>query len=92
MDTIKHVVLVIVLSLAALGSLPDMADAQYHGVTNHRMSRRASRMQRPGWSHGQQQQGVPEFDPNAAGSAFALLLGGLAVLVSSRTRASVLPA
>ncbi len=64
--------------------LPVEADAQYHGVTRHRLSRRASRVHRPGWqdNHGQRQ--VPELDPRAAGSSLVLLLGGVAVLRRGR--------
>jgi len=91
MNTMTRRLLAIASLLMALSTVPEGVVAQYHGVTNHRASRRASRMQRPGWSQAhaqQQQQGVPEFDPNAAGAAFALLVGGLAVLVSSRSRLS----
>lgn len=64
--------------------LPADVDAQYHGVTHHRLSRRASRVHRTGWNNNGQQQGVPELDPNAAGAAIVLLLGGVVVLRRGR--------
>jgi len=68
--------------------LPEEGAAQYHGVTHHRVSRRAARVRRPGWTQ-PSQQGVPELDPRAAGAAIALLLGGLAVIRGSRPRVSM---
>ena len=75
--------------LTALWAAPEAAGAQYHGVTHHRVSRRAARIQRPGWHRAPvQQQSVPEFDPNASGAALALLACGLAVILSSRAAVS----
>lgn len=83
--TMKRSIAAVAFLIGVACALPETADAQYHGVTHHRVSRRASRVQRPGWSHNHGQQGVPELDPRAAGAALALLLGGFVVLRGSRS-------
>lgn len=81
------ITLAMLLGVACL--IPSEADAQYHGVTQHRLSRRASRARGAGWNNGHgQQQGVPELDPNAAGAAMVLLLGGAVVLRRRRGAAT----
>lgn len=84
----KTLILCLAVSLLVLCVLPDEGAAQYHGVTHHRVSRRAARVRRPGWTQ-PSQQGVPELDPRAAGAAIALLFGGLAVIRGSRSRVSM---
>lgn len=84
----KHLIIGFAVSLVALCVLPEEGAAQYHGVTHHRVSRRAARVRRPGWTQ-PNQQGVPELDPRAAGAAIALLLGGLAVVRGARSRVSM---
>lgn len=84
MTTSKHWLIGATLFIGVMCALPEETAAQYHGVTHHRVSRRATRVQRPGWNHGHGQQSVPELDPTAAGAALALLLGGAAVLGSAR--------
>lgn len=91
MAPMKHLIIGFAASLCVLCVLPEEGAAQYHGVTHHRVSRRAARVRRPGWNQ-PSQQGVPELDPRAAGAAIALLLGGLAVVRASSTRVSMVDA